>query len=61
MSGGFYLLCGPSKKMWGPPRFNLVSQALGLFHHDWSRFPILEGRPPTSFIIALLYEDPVDT
>ena len=53
----------PVKKISGvpPPRFNLVSQVWALFHYDWSRFPILEGRPRTSFVIALLYEDPVST
>ena len=37
-----------------PPRFNLAFQVSALFHHDWSRFPILEGRPQTSFTIGLL-------
>jgi len=33
LSGGFYLLCGPSKEDVGspPPHFNLVSQVLGTF------------------------------
>ena len=68
MSGGFYLLCGPSKEV-PPPRFNLVSQVLALFHNDWSGFPIFDinmfinmmhiktylvfGLPPSRFDLVL--------
>ena len=57
MNGGFSLFCGPSiEDLPSPPTsfYNLVSQVLALFHHEWSRFPILEGRPRTSFIICCM-------
>ena len=40
----FICSVAPVKKIYGvpPPRFNLVSQVLALFHHDWSRFPICD-------------------
>ena len=43
-AAAFICSVAPVKKIYGvpPPRFNLVSQVLALFHHDWSRFPIFD-------------------
>ena len=42
-AAAFIYSVAPVKKIYGvpPPRFNLVSQVLALFHHDWSRFALL--------------------
>ena len=43
-AAAFICFVAPVKKIYGvpPPRFNLESQDLALFHHDWSRFPIFD-------------------
>ena len=43
-AGTFICFVAPVKKIYGvpPPRFNLLSEVLALFHHDWSRFPIFD-------------------
>ena len=70
-AAAFICSVAPVKKIYRVPplRFNLISQVLALFHHDWSRFPCLDinmfinmmhiktyrvfGVPPSHFDLVL--------